>query len=534
MLILVASLIILVPLILLTILNMPASRGMAISSATVILSAALIWGVKWDAIGASAVQGIVKTIEVLWILAGALILLNVLSFSKGVIRITQGFKNITADMRLQAVIIAWLFGGLIEGVSGFGTPAIVAAPLLIALGYSPIAAVALALIGNSTSSIFGAVSTPMNVGFSNLPLSGSDLHQVGVSATMTDFFAGSFIPTVIVFVAVMVFGRNKSIKQFFNVLPWALMIGFFYTGSAFLFANLFGGNFVSILAPIVTIAFAILTTKIGLLVPKKPWVGAQHITDTVEESFNNEETGLTLIQAWAPYIIVVVLLFITGLVPQVADFAKEFSFSINHIFGYKEINASWEFLNSPGTILLIAAIAAIFIQKQDFRVFAKSASVASKSIFGSTGFTLLVTLIMVQVFSNSGINTHDLVSMPHMIADAMAKSLSGVWLLIAPFLGMIGSFITGSSTVSALTFSPIQFGVAESGHLYVPLVLGLQLIGGAAGNMVAIHNVVSVSAVVGLRGKEGKVLRTVILPAFLYVILAGIGATILVSLGALK
>ncbi|MDR0898838.1 MAG: L-lactate permease [Lactobacillaceae bacterium] len=527
MLILVAALIIIVPLFLLTILNMPANKGMAISALIVVAASFLIWKMPADAIAASAIQGIHKTVTVLWILLGALVLLNVLGLSGAVVRITQGFKRLTLDVRLQAVIIAWLFGGLIEGVSGFGTPAIVTAPLLIALGFTPIAAVALALIGDSTAAIFGAVSTPINVGFSNLGLNGNMVRQIATTVTTNDLFAGLFIPSIIAAIVVLVFGRNKSVKQVLEVLPWTLLIGLVYTLSALGFAQVLGPDFVSILSPIVGIAFSILTIRFKILIPKNAWRGASHEDPKIAVSFTEEKTGLTLLQAWSPYIVVVILLFATRVVPIVQQITQSLDLGLHDILGFKGMSSDWQILYSPGTVLLVASLIALWTQKQPLNTFGRSTKIASQTIFGATGFTLVVTLIMVQVFSNSGINTADLTSMPTFIATAMAKSLAPAWLIVAPALGEIGALITGSSTVSALTFSPIQMSVATQAGLSVPLILGLQLIGGAAGNMIAIHNIVSVSAVVGLSGKEGQILRTTIAPALLYVVLAGLGALII-------
>lgn len=129
---------------------------------------------------------------------------------------------------------------------------------------------------------------------------------------------------------------------------------------------------------------------------------------------------------------------------------------------------------------------------------------------------------MVHVFTNSGMNLNELASMPQYIAESLANSLGFIWLLVAPFLGELGSFITGSATVSTLTFSPIQYSVANQIGLDVNAVLAAQVIGAGAGNMICVHNVVAASAVVGLSGKEGDIIRKTLLPAILYALIVGI------------
>src|SRR5690606_9699628 len=110
-----------------------------------------------------------KTLTILWILFGALVLLNTLQRTGAVDRINQGFQSISEDMRIQVIIVAFLFGGLIEGAAGFGTPAMVTGPLMLALGFRPLAAATIALIADSTAVMFGAVGTPIAVGLSNIP-----------------------------------------------------------------------------------------------------------------------------------------------------------------------------------------------------------------------------------------------------------------------------------------------------------------------------------------------------------------------------
>ena len=117
--------------------------------------------------------------------------------------------------------------------------------------------------------------------------------------------------------------------------------------------------------------------------------------------------------------------------------------------------------------------------------------------------------------------------MPEYIAKNMANTLGPVWLFVAPFLGALGSFITGSATVSTLTFSPIQLNIANSIGANPFIVLAAQIIGAAAGNMICVHNVVAVCAVVNMPGKEGSVIRKTLGPALLYCILVGISAYII-------
>ena len=137
---------------------------------------------------------------------------------------------------------------------------------------------------------------------------------------------------------------------------------------------------------------------------------------------------------------------------------------------------------------------------------------------------------MVRIYINSGINTADLTSMPIAMAEWVAENVGAIYPLFAPSVGALGAFIAGSNTVSNLMFSLFQYGVAEKLMVPTTLLVSLQAVGAAAGNMIAIHNVVAASATVGLLGKEGLVLRKTIIPTLYYVLAVGILGILVLAL----
>ncbi|WP_210471457.1 L-lactate permease [Sporosarcina sp. 6E9] len=524
MLLLVALTAIIGPLFFLVILRMSALKGMFFSSIIVIILGFTVWGMEGKIILASILQGGHKALTILLILFGAVVLLNTLTNTGAVARINQGFQSISGDMRVQVVIVAFLFGALIEGAAGFGTPAAVVGPLMFALGFHPMAAAVLALIADSSAVPFGAVGTPVVVGLSNLP--GADLalyHEVAKKITMLDFFAGTFIPFILIVILTVLFGKKKGLSDAIALLPWALLIGIGYTSSAFLYATLFGPEFVSILASLTGLILAAGTAKAGFLMPKTEW------KDALRDGFElkTEKSKMSLLTAWSPYLVVVGLLLLTRIVPAIKDFAQSaVDLTWRNVIGVEGVTSGWEVLYSPGTILVLAAILAVLIQRKSFSSFTKASKDSLISI-KTASFALLFTLALVQVFTNSGMNVNDLISMPQYIAEALASTFGPVWVFVAPFLGALGAFITGSATVSTLTFSPVQFSIAQQTGLSTNVILAGQIIGAAAGNMICVHNVVAASAVVGLSGKEGDIIRKTIIPSLLYCILAGVGGFVI-------
>lgn len=518
---------ILLPFIFLVLLRMPAKKGMLFSSIIFIFLAFLVWGMEFQVLSASILEGFHRAITILFILLGAIVLLNTLRQTGAVDRINEGFRNISPDMRVQVIIVAFLFGGLIEGAAGFGTPAAVTGPLMVALGFTPLAAATTALIADSTSVSFGAVGTPVIVGLSNIEGYGPEmLQEVAVRITMMDILVGSLVPFILVTVLTIAFGKKRGMSSIMSMLPWSLFIGFTYTLSAFAYAYLFGPEFVAILASLTGLAVATITAKKNFLVPKEPW------QDALQDDFKipDVKSEMSLLSAWSPYMIVVVLLLLTRIVEPIQQFSQTaIDLSWNNILGVEEIGSAWQVLYSPGAVLLLAAFISVFTQKKKLSNFVAATKQSMGTIQGAA-LALLPTLALVQVFTNSGMNANDLVSMPQHIATVMAGSLGGMWLFVAPYLGLLGSFITGSATVSTLTFAPIQYSAAVDTGLNVNLVLGQQIAGAAAGNMICVHNVVAAAAVVGMVGKEGDIIRKTLLPALLYGLLLGIAGTIVLMI----
>ncbi|WP_093073680.1 L-lactate permease [Salisediminibacterium halotolerans] len=518
---------IVLPIIFLVFLRFPAKTGMLYSAIIFISLAYFVWGVEGLPLIASIFEGFHQALTILFILLGAIALLNALRETGAVDRINQGFRNISADMRIQVIIIAFLFGGLIEGASGFGTPAAVTGPLMVALGFSPIAAATLALIANSTPVPFAAVGTPLIIGTGNVEGAGPEMFQeIALNITMMDLLVGTLIPTILIVVLTTGFGKTKGLKPVLAMLPWTLTIGAVYSVSALVYGILFGPEFISILAPLTGLAFATITAKKNILLPKDTWQEAMKEDFQVKE----EKSEMSLFTAWSPYFIVVVLLLFTRIVEPVEQFTQQaLDATWTDIFGVEGITSSWEVLYSPGAVLLLAAFISVYIQGKKIKTFGTAIKQSSSTVVGAA-LALFPTLALVHVFVNSDFNTmSELGTMPEYIAEVMAAGLGSVWLFIAPFLGLLGSFVTGSAVVSTLTFSPIQYNVALEAGFDQNLILAQQLAGAAGGNMICVHNVVAAAAVVGIVGSEGAIIRKTVLPAILYGLLVGV-AGLLVNL----
>ena len=203
-----------------------ATKAMPVAFISALLLALFVWKTPTNWILASSVNGIGIAIQILLIVFGALAVLFTLRESGAIAAINVGFYKISPDRRVQAIIIAWFFGSFIEGSAGFGTPAALAAPLLLSLGFPALAAVMVSLIANSTSVSFGAVGTPTLIGIgqsTNTPeilqqiteagMQYNDfIYQVGLWTALQHAIPAIFIPLILVAMMTRFFGEKRSIK----------------------------------------------------------------------------------------------------------------------------------------------------------------------------------------------------------------------------------------------------------------------------------------------------------------------------------
>lgn len=535
---------ILLAMVLLIGLRISARYAMPVVLVVTVAIALFIWEMDILVIAASAIQGLFITMDVLYIIIGALLLLSVLKYSGGLGAIRYHFTRISPDRRIQIIIIGWLFGSFIEGASGFGTPAAIVAPLLVALGFPGMAAVVVGLIVQSTSVTFGAIGTPILIGVNNGLAEGAMaaeekllfLREVSARAGILHGLVGTFIPWFMVSMSIFFFGEKSDRKKCFTIAPFAIFSGLAFTVPYTLTAVLFGPEFPSLLGSMVGMLVVVVAVRYKFLVPKDSWDFPEKDTWPTSWSgkvqIDQQQVGVAhvgLFKTLIPYLIVSALLVITRKVEWgIGDYLKSFDISWVSMFG-TGVSAGSTPLYLPGTMLTISAIVAVFLYKMPRNNMKKVLNETFRMAF-TAAFVLMFTIPMVRIYINSGINSSGLVSMPVALAEWTASQATTMWPLISPFVGALGAFIAGSNTVSNLMFTEFQYNVAMKLGYSEVLIVSLQAVGAAAGNMVAIHNIVAVSAVVGLMGKEGLLMRKTIIPTLYYLLATGILGMILATL----
>lgn len=530
----------------LVMLRWPASRAMPISYIVALILALVVWQVPFINVMAASFNGLVDAIELIYIIFGAILLLNTLQESGAIQTIRKGFSDITPDRRIQVIIIAWLFGSFIEGSAGFGTPAAVVVPLMVGLGFPAMAAVVAGMIIQSTPVSFGALGTPMLTGvFTGLSGDAEVLAYsqslgmewldfisfIAAKVAMLHAAAGTFIPLILVSSMTYFFGKNKSFVEGLKIWKFALFAAFSMTVPYLLVAIYLGPEFPSLFGGLIGMAIVVTAARAGFLMPKDDeiwsfadksewddhWVGKFEFKEKVHQG-----KAMGLVKAWFPYILVAAFLIMTRL-PQLPFLdmlrGEMATFTLSNIFG-TTIGQTIQPFYSPATLFLVVSILTYFIHGMEKKSYFNAWKSSGKTIF-SAGAALIFTVPMVQVFLNSNGGAAGYDQMPIVLAEGVASLAGSAWPFFSTFIGGIGAFVAGSNTISNMMFSLFQFGVGERIGVDPTWIVALQAVGGAAGNVICVHNVVAASAVVGLIGREGEVIRKTLLVFIYYALFTG-------------
>lgn len=524
----------------------PAKYAMPVGYVAVVLVALFVWRMDFTGVLAATIEGLITAGTLLYIVFGALLLLSTLTVGGAMSAIRAGFTNISADRRVQAIIIGWLFGSFIEGASGFGTPAAVVAPLLLALGFPAMAAVMVGLIIQSTPVSFGAVGTPILVGvgkglggdpavaerISVLGLTMPEfVNSIGLHVAVIHAIVGLLIPLIMACMLTGFFGQEKRFRDGLAVWPFALYASVAMTIPYVLTARFFGPEFPSLFGGLIGLMLVMFTSSRGFLMPKETfdfgprsswsarWTGTLEPAKAADMSAH-----MSLVRAWAPYVLMGLLLVATRAIPELKSFLTGLAIPFTDILG-TGITTSVQPFYLPGFVLILASVFAFFLHRMNSRQMVQAVKVSASQLAG-TAVALLFAVPLVRILIQSGpeLNASGFSSMPVTLAEGAAAVSGGSWPLIAPWVGALGAFVAGSNTVSNLTFAQFQFSTGAQIGVPPESVVAAQAVGGAGGNPIAIHNIVAASATVGLLGREGDLLRKTILVTMYYCLTAGIVA----------
>ncbi|MGP9783364.1 lactate permease [Arthrobacter sp. MYb224] len=521
----------------------PAKFAMPVGYVVAVLVALFVWKMDFSGVLAASIEGLIVAATMLYIVFGALLLLATLTVGGAMSTIRAGFNNISPDRRVQAVIIGWLFGSFIEGASGFGTPAAVVAPLLLALGFPAMAAVMVGLIIQSTPVSFGAVGTPILIGVQQglggdpavaerISVLGVTMPEfvgsIGLQVAIIHAIVGLLIPLIMVCMLTGFFGPERRFRDGLAVWPFAIYASLAMTVPSVLTARFLGPEFPSLFGGLIGLALVMFTSSRGFLMPKEVFdfgpkeTWSERWMGSLESAKAVDLTGrMGVLRAWAPYILMGTLLVATRVIPDLKAFLTGLAIPVADILG-TGISTSIQPFYLPGFVLILASVFAFVLHKMNGAQIARAFKVSAGQLFG-TAVALLFAVPLVRILIQSGpeLNNSGLSSIPVTLAEGAAAISGGFWPLIAPWIGALGAFVAGSNTISNLTFSQFQFSTGAQIGVPPESIVAAQAVGGAGGNPISIHNIVAASATVGLLGREGDLLRKTILVTIYYCLAGG-------------
>ena len=464
-------------------------------SFTVILTLAIAiicWRMKF-------IDGITATVEgmaialwpILLVIVAALFTYNLAVETKTMDVIKKMLSSITTDKRIQVLILAWGFGGFLEAVAGYGTAVAIPASILASLGFNPLFAAVICLLANTVPTAFGALGIPVTT-----LATVTGLEVVHLSYVTSIQLAGFIV--LIPFLLVIL--TEKSIKALKGVVGITLVSGITFAAPQVFIAKYLGADLPALVASICSMACTILMAK----------AMNKEKVETKEDKIGLKEGVL----AWLPYILLCGLILIASpLVPSINSLLAKASSNIHIYTGDATSTTAFSWINTPGMMILIATFIAGLIQKLKFTYML---DVLKRTIIQlKTSFITIMSIVAIsKIMSHSGMTSS--------ISFGLCAITGSFYPLIAPLLGAIGTFVTGSDTSANILFGALQTEAAKSLSIDPYWIAAANTAGATAGKMISPQSIAIATSATGLIGSEGKILSTTVKYCLGYVIILGL------------
>jgi len=469
------------------------SRAGAVGWFAAILAAVLFFSAGFDLLAVAQVKAVLLSLDVLFIIWTALLLFNIAQEAGAIRMIGRALPALTGDRVMQSLLIGWLMVSFLQGMGGFGVPVAVCAPLLVGLGFSPVQAVAMASIGHGWAVSFGSLATSFQTLIAVTGLPGEAL------APMAALLLGiACLPSGLL-VALIGNGWKGVRRAFFPVLLIGSVMG--------IVQYLLAVNGMWTLG---ATGAGIVGLAVGFGLARLPAYQAQDVKSPRSEAAQTNE-GKSLWLSLLAYGLLVVLAFVVNLIQPVDAFISRVSVTLNFpavstAYGWVTEAGPGRVINlfgHPGAILLYTCVISYIIYRRVGYIEKGSLKrilgrVVKSGVNSSLGILAMVGVASIML--HSGMTT--------LLAQGLSVSFSrGLYPAVAPFIGALGAFITGSNNNSNVLFALLQEQAAQIMNLDVMLILGAQTAGGALGSVLAPAKVIVGCSTVGLAGEEGAVMR---------------------------
>lgn len=474
------------------VLKMPAHKTCSFTVILTLAIAIICWRMKF-------IDGITATVEgmaialwpILLVIVAALFTYNLAVETKTMDVIKKMLSSITTDKRIQVLILAWGFGGFLEAVAGYGTAVAIPASILASLGFNPLFAAVICLLANTVPTAFGALGIPVTT-----LATVTGLEVVHLSYVTSIQLAGFIV--LIPFLLVIL--TEKSIKALKGVVGITLASGITFAVPQVFIAKYLGADLPALVASICSMACTILMAK----------AMNKEKVETKEDKIGLKEGIL----AWLPYILLCGLILIASpLVPSINSLLAKASSNIHIYTGDATSTTAFSWINTPGMMILIATFIAGLIQKLKFTYML---DVLKRTVIQlKTSFITIMSIVAIsKIMSHSGMTSS--------ISFGLCAITGSFYPLIAPLLGAIGTFVTGSDTSANILFGALQTEAAKSLSIDPYWIAAANTAGATAGKMISPQSIAIATSATGLIGSEGKILSTTVKYCLGYVIILGL------------
>jgi len=479
-----------------------------------------------QALGAALYGFVYGLWPIAWIILGAVFLYKVSVRTGQFDIIRASILSVTADQRLQMLMVGFAFGAFLEGAAGFGAPVAITAALLVGLGFKPLYAAGLCLIANTAPVAFGAMGIPIIVAGQ---VTGLDAFEIGQMAGRQL----PFLTLVVLFWIMAIMDGWRGVKE-----TWPAVL---VAGGSFAIAQYLTSNFIGPELPDIT---ASLTSLVCLTLFLRRWRPVRIFRFDTETSAEAAAQALEaprystgqIVKAWSPFLILTAMVTIWSIAPFKALFAAGGALehwvlkipvpSLDQLVqkmppivpvptGYEAVY-KFDAVSATGTAIMLGAVIAIVLLKMRpaaaLRTFGETANELKVPIY-SIGMVLAFAFIA----NYSGLSAT--------LALALAHT-GKAFTFFSPFLGWLGVFLTGSDTSSNALFSALQATTAQQIGVSEVLLVAANTTGGVTGKMISPQSIAIACAAVGLAGKESDLFRFTVKHSLIFTVMVGIITTV--------
>ena len=461
-------------------------------------------------IAGEAAKGVWTAIPILLIIWTAILLYQVGDQAKAFQVIKNGMSKLLPNELLLVLAMGWIFESFLQGITGFGVPVAVGAPLLMGIGVRPMYAVIIPLLGQAWGNTFGTLGAAWDALASTAGLSVGtpDYYLAALWAAaillVWDLFTGLII--------CWFYGKGEAIRK---GLPAVLIMTIIQGGGELVLSqvNTTLSNFIP---AVISLVVLLLLGRMKMY--REEWsIKDSSIMIRGEEGAAEEEypRDMTLVQAFVPYFLLSVLTIIVLTVKPITNFLGQFTIG----FSFPETSTAYGIVNEASTnyspfapfthasmFLLIAAVIGLIYYKSHGWIpqgGTKTAFAKSIQMTMPSGMAVVGLVIMSKIMGGTGQTV--------VMAQGIAAVLGNKYLILAPFIGLLGTFMTGSNLSSNILFGDFQASTAQLLGVNAPPILGAQTAGGAIGAAVSPSKIILGTTTAGILGKEGEVLKTMLL-----------------------